>query len=267
MNSGSRKVSLFCDIDRLKLYAVIAAVLALVMAQCVGAFGQETARNPTELTLAQVVENLVQRNAERAKALESYRSKRTYELDYKGFPGGLRAEMTVDMTYNAPDEKDFRIVSVSGPKLIINRVLKRLIETEQEAQKPANRAKVELNTRNYEFTSLEHLPSDDGCTYVLGVKPKVANKFVYRGRIWVNERDFAVCRIEAQPAQNPSMWITKTEIRHQYRKIGNFWLPAGNQSVSYLRMNGRATLTIKYLDYEISSSPILRETVSAAEGP
>jgi hypothetical protein len=79
---------------------------------------------------------------------------------------------------------------------------------------------------------------------------------LYRGRIWINEQDFAVCRIEAEPAQNPSMWITKTQIHHRYQKLGDFWLPAENQSVSSLRLNGRATLTIKYLDYKINSDAI-----------
>ena len=262
----SRRVPTFSGIKGRKLCLVIAAMTASAILQCVDASAQETTRTPTELTLAQVVEKLLQRNAERAKALESYRSKRTYELDYKGFPSGLRAEMTVAVNYNAPDEKDFKIVSESGPKWIVNRVLRRLIETEREAQKPANRAKVELNTRNYDFTSLKHLPSVDGCAYVLSVQPKVANKFLYRGRIWVNEKDFAVCRIEAEPAQNPSMWITKIEIRHRYQKIGDFWLPVENQSLSSLRLNGRATLTIKYLDYEINSSPIAREVASAPAG-
>jgi hypothetical protein len=264
----------FLSINKQTWYLVAAAITASAMVHGVGASAQyasgqdasaqEMTRTPTELTLAQVVEKLLERNAARAKALESYRSKRTYELEYKGFPSGLRAEMIVDMNYNAPDEKDFKIVSESGPKWIVNRVLRRLIETEREAQKPENRAKVELNTRNYNFTSLEYVPSVDGCAYVLSVQPKVANKFLYRGRVWVDERDFAVCRIEAEPAQNPSMWITKTEIRHRYQKLGDFWLPAENQSVSSLRLNGRATLTIKYSDYEINSSPLGRPASAAA---
>ena len=68
-----------------------------------------TPGNPTDLTLAQVVESLIERNAERTKNLKSLRSKRTYELDYKGFPGGLHAEMSVDMDYQAPDKKEFTI--------------------------------------------------------------------------------------------------------------------------------------------------------------
>jgi hypothetical protein len=149
---------------------------------------------------------------------------------------------------------------------MVKRVLKRLIETEREAQETANRASVELNPQNYEFTSLEQQTSADGCAYVLGVQPKVPNKFLYRGRIWVHDEDFAVCRVEAEPAKNPSIWITKTEIRHSYQKIGDFWLPVENQSVSTLRFGGHATLTITYQNYEINAAHPVKEGNAASAG-
>jgi len=216
------------------------------------------------LTLSQVVENLVQKNAERAKALESYRGKRIYKIDYKGFPTALRAEVIVEMTYTAPGKKDFKIVSQTGSQWIVKRVLKRLIDAEKEAQEAAIRASVELNTQNYNFTSLEQRTDAGGCGYVLGIQPKVQNKFLYRGHIWVDDHDFAVCRIEGEPAKNPSMWITKTEIRHNYQKFKDFWLPVENQSVSSLRLGGRATLTITYQDYEINAAHPLKDGSSVA---
>jgi hypothetical protein len=207
------------------------------------------------LTLSQVVANLVQMNAARFKALQGYRSRRTYNLDYTGFPATFHAEMTVDATYAAPDTKEFTIVSESGPKWMVNRILKRLTETERDAQKAPNRSAVELNTRNYDFTSLEKQTGTDGCSYVLTVQPKVPTKFLYRGRVWVNEQDFAVCRIEAEPAKNPSFWITSTAIRQNYQKIGELWVPLDNQSISTARLGGHATLTIKYQDYHITATP------------
>ena len=211
------------------------------------------------LTLSQVVEKLVQKNAERAKALESYRGERVYDLEYKGFPKSLHAEMVVEMTYNAPGRKEFKIVSESGSKWIVKRVLKRLIDEETEAQGAATRQSVELSSRNYDFTSLELQTGGGGCAYVVGIQPKAANKFLYRGRIWVDDRDFAVCRVEAEPAKNPSMWITKTEIHHNYQKFEDFWLPVKNESVSNLRLGGRATLTITYQDYEINGGHVVKE--------
>jgi hypothetical protein len=94
-------------------------------------------------------------------------------------------------------------------------------------------------------------PSADGCSYVLTATPKVPNKFLFRGRVWVDENDFAVCKIEAQPAINPSFWIKKTDIHHQYEKVGDFWLAKENRSVSDIRVAGTAILTIEYQNYEI----------------
>ena len=139
-----------------------------------------------------------------------------------------------------------------------------MIDAEKEAQEAAIRASVELNTQNYNFTSLERRTNAGGCGYVLGIQPKVPNKFLYRGRIWVDDQDFAVCRIEGEPAKNPSIWITKTEIRHNYQKFENFWLPVENQSVSSLRLGGRATLTIMYQDYEITAVQPVKDNSASA---
>jgi hypothetical protein len=255
----------------LRGYGRLLSILALPVWLSLSA-GQASAQTPgqqvmqAQLTLPQVVEKLVTRNAQRAKALEGYKGNRFYQLDYAGFPGGLHADMTVEMTYDAPGTKQFHVVSENGSKLIVNRVLKRLLDSEQEAMEVQNRAGVELNPNNYDFTALNYERNDSGCNYVLTVEPKAATKFLYRGRVWVDDKDFAVCRIEAEPAKNPSFWIRKTAIRHTYEKVGEFWLPLENQSVSDLRLDGRATLTIKYTDYKIQAQHFASGSSTVAPG-
>lgn len=197
------------------------------------------------------VENLAQRNAERAQALERHVGRRRYQLDYTGFPGNRRAEMVVEAKYAAPATKEFTILSQDGSATIINKVFKKMLEGEQEALEPENRERTALNTRNYEFCLLEYLPDGDYGTYVLGLTPKLKNKFLYRGKIWVDGKDFAVMRIEAEPAKNPSFWIKKSQIQHAYTRIGDFWLPSENHTTSSVRLGGRAVLTIQYTDYTV----------------
>ena len=214
---------------------------------------------PARPTLEQVVDNLIAKNAERALALQSYQSRRFYRLDYTGFPTSLKAEMVVDMVYQAPATKSFKIVSQSGPKWMIDRIFKGLMQAEQEALNSKNRERVALDRRNYEFSAMEFQDARDGCSYVLTVQPKIANKLLYRGRVWVNSKDFAVCRIEAEPSKNPSMWIKNTAIHHIYQKLGDFWFPSENESTSTMRMGGRAVLSIKYGNYEIVAERSLQE--------
>ncbi len=228
----------------------------LILSENTG-FAQDAASAPARLPLSEVVDRLTERNDVRALALAGYRSRRTYQLEYKGIPRNMRAEMIVELKYSAPTTVEFKVISLSGSKWMADLVLKRLLESERESHEDKNRDGVQITGRNYNFKMLESQEVVDGCSYVLGVEPKVPTKFLFRGKIWVDDKDFAVCRIAAEPAKNPSFWIKKTEIHHSFMKVGDFWLPAQNISVSQLRFGGRATLTIKYSDYEIESTNAL----------
>jgi hypothetical protein len=206
------------------------------------------------LSADQVVDNLVRKNQERAQALLHSESTRVYHLVYRGFPGDREAEMTVEATYDSPFSKDFKVVSQRGSKLILDRVFKKLLESEKEAAQPAMSARTQLNRDNYDFELLGYEPSKTGGQYVLRVSPKSRSKYVYRGKVWVDGTDFAVTHIEAEPAQNPSVWTKKSEIHHEYKKVQTFWLPARDESVSYIRLGGRATLTIEYKDYRVTDA-------------
>jgi len=111
-----------------------------------------------------------------------------------------------------------------------------------------------LNRENYDIALIGFEPSDKGGQYVLAVSPKAKSKYVYRGKVWVDGTDFAVTRIDAEPAQNPSFWTKRSEIHHEYVKVQDFWLPRRNESVSYVRLGGRATLTIEYNNYQVNDS-------------
>jgi hypothetical protein len=203
------------------------------------------------------VNNLVRKDEERARALRHYESTRVYRLSYRGFPGDRDAEMTVEVTYDSPATKSFKVISQTGSKLIIDRVFKRLLESEKEAVEPEMHARTLLNRDNYDFVLIGFEPAgvnSPGSQYVLDVYPKARSKYVYRGKVWVDGTDFAVTRIDAEPAQNPSFWTKKNEVHHEYMKVQDFWFPRRNESVSYIRLGGRATLTIDYNNYRVGAS-------------
>ena len=206
------------------------------------------------LSVNQVVANLVRKDEERAHALRHYEATRLYRLIYHGFPGDRDAEMTVEATYDSPSTKKFKIISQKGSKLIVDRVFKRLLESEQEAAEPEMHARTLLNRDNYDIALVGYEYSDQSSQYVLAVYPKAKTKYVYRGKVWVDATDFAVTRIDAEPAQNPSFWTKKSEIHHEYMKVQDFWLPRHNESISYIRLGGRATLTIDYSNYRVNDS-------------
>jgi outer membrane lipoprotein-sorting protein len=226
-----------------------------------GSAYSQTASLPAE----EIAKKLQERNAQRAAALEQFSGTRVYRMQYRGFPSDRDAEMVVNVTYHAPNAKEFNVVSQTGSKFVIDHVFKKLLEGEQEAANEENRRSTALSTENYDFTSAGYEATPYGAQYVLNLLPKTKNKFLYRGKIWVDAKDFAVVRIEAEPAKNPSFWIKKTEVKHKYVKVGDFWLPAENRTESVIRLGGQAVLSIEYRDYKITKAAPLRGEENARE--
>jgi len=219
------------------------------------------------LTSDEIVQNLVRRNLDRSRALPAFRSTRIYRIDYRGFPGSRSAEMIVDMQYSPPGTKAFSIRSQTGSKLIIDRVFKKLLEAETEASDAENQKRTALNAENYTFTLLGCEMVPQGAAYGFAVEPKLPSKFLYRGKILVDARDFAVTRMTGEPAKNPSFWIRQTQIEQVYGKVDQFWLPTHNHSATTVRLGGHADFTIDYKDYQLSAAAPLAAGDSRASGP
>jgi outer membrane lipoprotein-sorting protein len=225
--------------------------IAAVFLVAAGTSRPENANVPStaSMTSEQVVEQMQNHNQSRSEGLKHYKATRHYQVEYKGYGADLDAKMEVEVNFDAPTAKSFRIVSESGSKLLIDKVLKRLVNTEKEAVQ--NQSATALSPANYSF-QMEGTESLAGRpAYVLTVAPLSDNKLLYRGKIWVDAEDFAVVKIEAEPAKNPSFWIVRTQIKHTYTKTDGFWLPEQNRSESKVRIGGTAVLTIDYGTYQI----------------
>ena len=217
------------------------------------------------LSVTAVVGKIMTANARRSAELRAFEGKRWYHLEYHGLFGGRNASMEVLATYSAPDQHNFSVLSQSGSKLLLNRVLLKLLDSEKEAFQ--NHKQVELSLENYNFALVgtERIPAGDTC-YVLAVKPRVQNKFLYAGKIWVDAHDFAVVRMEGEPAKAPSFWVRDTQIDSNWEKVDGFWFIAHNHSVSHIRMGGVATLTIDYGNYQVTAVDG-RAAKTQAQGP
>jgi hypothetical protein len=205
------------------------------------------AQNPIPADPTEIVSRMVAQNEARARQLQYFTSRRHYHVEFHGLGRSMAADMHVQVTYSAGLGKSFQVMDESGSHLLLNHVLLKLLETERE---DAREQKAALTASNYDFRFDSEANEGGRLLYVFSVEPKVKNKLLYRGKIWIDAADYAVVRVEAQPAENPSFWIRKTEIHHVYAKSGEFWLPQANRSESKTRFGGKAVLTIDYGTYQ-----------------
>lgn len=206
--------------------------------------------SPTDTTGDVVVAKLVESNRLRESRLQQYSVHTTYRV--QNDKGETSAETRVLLRYRAPGTKEFKIVSETGSGLIRSRVFKPLMDMEVETASVRNRYDSSITTNNYTFTLLGEEDVDGARCFVVQATPKRMDKYLFKGKVWVHAVDFAVVRVAGQPARNPSMWIKRVDFVRRYQKIGEFWLPLKNESVTRIRIFGRNTLTTDYEHYDIT---------------
>lgn len=194
-------------------FIILPLLMVVALCQAVGA--QEPCAplaNRAPPSTEQVAHNLVQMNLRRTQALQAYQGRRVYRIEYHGFPGTRTAEMVVNVKYWSPGTKEFSIQSATGAKLLHDKVFNKLMEAEQEALGAEMQRRSALSDENYRFTLAGYEGGPSGPLYVLEVEPRTKDKFLYRGRIWIDAQDFAIVRLKAEPAKNPSFWTKNSEI-------------------------------------------------------
>lgn len=230
-----------------RLLLSFASVVCLAHAFSASLPAQGSGAETPGLSAAAIVSEMQAHNRARAAGLKEYKSVRHYSLEYTGIVK-LSAQMEVEADYDAASGKSFRIVSQGGSKMLVEKVLKRLVESEKDASEHRS---AELSEENYSFQLLGTEDVGQRPAYVLQVEPRTANKYLYRGKIWVDAAEFALERIEAEPAKRPSFWISSTLIHHRFERTEGFWLPVQNLSETRVRVGGKAVLTILYGSYRI----------------
>jgi len=209
---------------------------------------------------AEILSQVVMKNRERQAALAAYRSDRVYRIEYRGVGGLHVAQMQVHAEYRAPGTKHFTVTSETGSKAFGDKVLRRLIDSEEESSKAENQVQMMVSPDKYDAQVTGHERVCGVDAWVLDVKPKEPSKFNYSGRIWVSVDDMAIVRVVGHPAKNPSWLVNRTEFDSEYQRVGPFWLMAKNTTVSHVRLGGEATLTIDYGKYTVDEAPEKAET-------
>ena len=211
------------------------------------------APNTTKLpSVDEIVAKMVQRDDERRSELQGYTSVRRYVLE--NVKHHKQAEMLVRMVYRKDGFKEFEVISSSGWGGARKHVFPRLLEAEAEASRPGGPEDSRITPQNYSFTMLRADEVNGRKAYVIEVVPKKEKKYLMRGTIWLDAEDFAIVRIEGEPAKNPSFWIKKVQFEHKYEKHGPFWLAEADTSTSDVRIFGFTELRIDYFDYIINDA-------------
>ncbi len=202
---------------------------------------------PAVPTADQVVARVIARDSERQAALHGYTAQRRYVVANRAHR--KQAEMLVRMICREDGSKQFEVISASGWSGARKHVFPRLLEAEIDAARPDLRERSRVTPDNYAFEMAGTEDVRGRPAFVITIEPKTQNKYLARGRIWVDAEEYAIVRVEGEPAKNPSFWFKSVHFVHEYDKNGTFWFPASDRSVTDVRIFGATEMSIEYFDY------------------
>jgi hypothetical protein len=200
-------------------------------------------------------QELLSHNQWRQDHLKGYSVKRVYRVT--NGKGTLSAEEQVSLEFEAPGIKRYTVTSEKGSAVVRRLVFKRLLDSEVETAGGRSRTDSSISPANYRFQVLGEEQLDGRPCYMVEATPTRNAKYLFRGKVWIDSQDFAVAKIDGEPATNPSWWTKKIHFVRRYQKIGDFWLPRSDESVNQVRIFGTHILTIEHQDYEVAGTGAL----------
>lgn len=210
-------------------------------------------------TADEIVSRMAALDLQRQTSIVGYAGMRRYVLENRGMK--KRAEILVRVDGDQDGTKHFAVVSEDGWKAANTHVLRKMLESESETSRPEHRIMSRLNFTNYDFEVVRAELVTGRLAYVLEVRPKRREKYLFQGHIWVDAEDYALVRAEGSPAKNPSFWTKSTHFVQVYRKSGPLWFPLSTQSVTDARFFGTTDVNIEYFDYAPKTQPASQVTL------
>jgi negative regulator of sigma E activity len=225
----------------MKTHLVI-SVFLLMSALPVAAQDSATSRSADE-----IVTRMTARDLARQSSIEGYAGMRRYVLENQKFH--KRAEMLVQVQGDKDGTKHFEVISEDGWKAAQKHVLQKMLESETETSRPEMRASARLIPENYDFAFVGTEQVASRTAYVLEIRPKRNEHYLFEGRIWVDAEDYALVRAEGKPAKKPSFWTKSIHFVQVNQKYGPVWFPLSTQSVTEAHLFGITDVSIEYFDY------------------
>jgi hypothetical protein len=161
------------------------------------------------------------------------------------------AYATVETTYKRGEGKTYKILSRSGPSLLANRVMDRLLHEESEMSRGRVREQAIITSANYDMKVIGREPVDGRTCDVIELIPKRRSPYLLRGRMWVDAADTMVVKIEGSPSASGSLFEGRPHVVREYKNINGLALAQRVRAASSSFLFGKSTVDIEYRDYHV----------------
>lgn len=169
------------------------------------------------------------------------------------------AYVTVETTYRRGEGKMYKVLSRSGPSLLANRVMDRLLHEESEMSRGRAREQAIVTSANYDMKLIGQELVDGTTCDVIELIPKRRGPYLLRGRLWLDAADTMVVKIEGSPSASGSFFEGRPHVVREYKNVNGLALAQRVRAASSSFLFGKSTVDIEYRDYHVIAQHLKSE--------
>jgi hypothetical protein len=187
-------------------------------------------------------------NSNAVTAMERYLARPTIVHPYsasrrlEASGGGQRGWLDVRTDFTPASGLVYEVTSEGGSGYIRGRVLRSLLDEEQDLIARGGSAGVAISPDNYQFTPQRI--TEEGLA-IVAIRPRRKDRSLIAGRMFLTI-DGDLARVEGRLAKNPSFWVTRVSVVRSYRRINGVLMPVSLDTTAQLRLLGSSTLRMTY---------------------
>jgi hypothetical protein len=206
------------------------------------------AAGPVPPSSDEILARLESENNRRHVQLKEYSGSRQYTLQNRRF--GAQAVAAVAMSYGDVEGEHLTVLTRSGSGRL-NGIIDKVLASEAGASLPPENARHEITAANYRVRLLGTEMAAGRSCYVLELAPRIKNRFLIVGKVWVDAGSYGVVRIEGQFAASLSILVGAPSFSEEFIEVQGFWLPGHVRSVAASFLLGSSELEIVFSNYQI----------------
>jgi hypothetical protein len=160
-------------------------------------------------------------------------------------------------SYHPAAGLNYTIVAQGGSERIRHRVLKAVLETEQENSTHEAWRKANLSRANYELDFGGY--AGDGMLK-MQLTPRRRDPRLVLGSALLTASSGNLVRVEGRLSKSPSLWVKWVNISRTYSPIAGAMMPVAIESTADVRIAGMSTFAMTY-DYEMVDGQAVNHSV------
>ena len=164
----------------------------------------------------------------------------TRRLEASG--SGHQAWLDVQTDFTVAAGLAYQVTAEGGSGYIRSRVLRSLLDEEQQLIARNGGATAAISAANYQLTPEGF--TEEGLA-VVAMRPLRKDRSLIAGKMFLSEAGDLV-RVEGRLAKNPSFWVTRVNLIRSYRRINGVTMPVSLETTAQLRLLGSSALKMTY---------------------